>query len=338
MNPPSGRRLGRRLVFAFVAGVAVLSVAEGLARVVFHEAVYASIPSDAVATHIAKAGDLVYDPVLGWKRSVLPNPGLGLESHGFRHPELTEDKPAGRLRGFVLGDSQTFGAGVDPGQDYPSVAETTLRARGLDVEVVNGALAGYKSIQAYRLIETKLLAFHPDFVVVDCIPGDVDDVRETGPVVTTATSSVERVLFYSRLYRGLRLLLDETRSGHHSMRDATHAQGESWRPAATREEGLAGSNHDLIQALGEARGFEVYFLDYPFTGTPVRSLAPAELLPDGARVVPATAALRASGKAADALFLDNNHMSATGNAIVGAALADALEPCLRARADGRACP
>ena len=332
-------RSGRRLGYAAVVVLAASFIAEGVARLVIRESVYASVPSEAVKSHLAVAGDLVYDPVLGWRRSVLPNPVLGLERHGFRHAEVAEAKAPGALRGFVLGDSQTFGAGVDPGEDYPSVAEATLRSRGLDVEVINAALAGYKSIQALRLIETQLLAFDPDFLVIDCIPGDLDDLRETGPVDTGGFGpTVEKVLFYSRLYRGLRLLLDETRPGHHSMREAAAGQGETWHPATTREEAARQSNHDLIQALGDARNIAVYFLDYPFTGDPVKSLAPATLLPDGARVVPATAALRATNQPAPALFLDNNHMSAAGNATVGAALADALEPCLRARLTGSACP
>ncbi len=170
-------RPGRRLGYAVVVGLAAAFIAEGVARLVIRESVYASVPSEAVKSHLAVAGDLVYDPVLGWRRSVLPNPVLGLERHGFRHADVAEAKAPGALRGFVLGDSQTFGAGVDPGEDYPSVAEATLRSRGLDVEVIN---AGVPSADA-DLMSAWCLAEGPRFEVDEVLwarrpagPGGVD--------------------------------------------------------------------------------------------------------------------------------------------------------------------
>jgi lysophospholipase L1-like esterase len=77
----------------------------------------------------------------------------------------------------------------------------------------------------------------------------------------------------------------------------------------------------------------VVFLDYPFwnhnnpaarSSEIIACLAPAERLPAGALVIPVCQALKDSGRPPDELFLDNNHLSALGNKIVGEALAEGI--------------
>lgn len=319
----------RRLAFGALVLFVVLVLLEAGARILIHDVALATIPAEKVRAHIREGGDIAYDPILGWKRTQLPNPGLGLDSNGFRHIEVRPEKKPGRIRGFVLGDSQTYGAGVDFGEDYPAVAERTLRARGVDVELINAGLSGYTSRQAHRLIQVKLLAFDLDFVVIDC--RTKDDERDDGPPMTTGfVPAIQRMLFYSRFYRGMRLLVREVDPTDGIAMRAP--QNPNPNPGVMlpplREEEVLG-NHDLIQALGQEHGFDVWFVDYPFKAEPAVSLATAENLPPGARVVPATRALVDSGKTADELFLDNNHLTVEGCALVGTALADALEGRLR---------
>ena len=42
----------------------------------------------------------------------------------------------------VIGDSNVYGKGISPSQNYPSQLEAALRARGLDVRVSNGGING----------------------------------------------------------------------------------------------------------------------------------------------------------------------------------------------------
>ena len=46
------------------------------------------------------------------------------------------------IRILALGDSLTQGYGLPPGTDFPTVLERTLKARGLDVVVVNAGVSG----------------------------------------------------------------------------------------------------------------------------------------------------------------------------------------------------
>jgi hypothetical protein len=99
--------------------------------------------------------------------------------------------------------------------------------------------------------------------------------------------------------------------------------------AGKNPHGSGEGNHDLILAFAEREGIEVIFLDYPLwaEGTVV-SRAPAAELPRGATVVPATAALLATGKPASDLFFDNNHLSVEGARVVGETLAASLADTL----------
>jgi len=306
----------RRLAFAALVVPLALAALELGARVVLRDAALASIPAESVREQLTTS-DIVYDPVLGWRRSQLPNPGLGIDSNGFRHREVAVAKTT-RWRGFALGDSQTYGAGVAAGQDWPSVAESRLRAAGVSVELVNAALSGYSSRQDHRLFLTKLLAFHPDFVVVDA--RTLDDLRDVGPSAEGGVApAVERLLFYSRLYRGLRLVLQPVEPTGLRMRSPEEQQRRVSDPSRY-------GNHDLIQALGDREGVRVYFVDYPFKASPAVSLVDRSVLPPGARVIEATQALSTSGLDAAGCFLDNNHLTVAGNAVVGQAVADALLP------------
>jgi hypothetical protein len=324
----------RRAVYAAVVGVVCLLALEGAARVVLREAALASIPAETVRAHVTH-GDIVYDPVLGWKRTHLPDPLLGLDVNGFRHAEVHREKAPGTLRGFALGDSQTYGAGVDPGQDYPSVAEARLRAAGLPVELVNAGLSGYGSRQVWRLLNTQLLAFDPDFLIIDCRAED--DVRDDDTSFGGGgLDGIERFLFYSRLYRGLRLVVSYVDPRDGAPMHKEPPRGPPLPGVQPPPEDAAGhprlGNHDLLQTFAVNHGIDLWFVDYPFTGAPVAALATADRLPPGAAIIPAAEALAATGRPAGELFLDNNHLTVLGNEVVGDAVAKAIGPRLAARA------
>ena len=324
-DPSVGRRAWRRLrkpLLGLAVAAALLGVTEGVLSVLVREVGQASIPSNVVAAHVAR-GAMKYHPDLGWTWSRVPEPSLGINSEGLRYRDLPKAKTPGTLRGFTLGDSQTFGAGLDAPDTYTAVAERTLRDAGWSIELVDAGIAGYGSLQALRLIEGKLIAWDPDFVVIDC--RTFDSVRETRITRHRGwMEPVRQLLFSSRIYYVLRLAL----------REAGNEQGRRMLPHAGEDAQKDGrafgeSNHDLILAFAEREGIQVIFIDYPLwaDGTVVSRATPAEL-PPGATVVPATAALLATGKPASDLFFDNNHLSVEGARVVGETLAATLAEAL----------
>ena len=89
-------------------------------------------------------------------------------SMGLRGPEVEREKAPGAFRIACLGDSQTFGHGVNDGDDYPRVLEGALRAAqpASSIEVLNFGVGGYDTEQETLLLQRKGLDFQPDLVLL----------------------------------------------------------------------------------------------------------------------------------------------------------------------------
>ncbi len=309
----------KKLAYGLLAAFLVLAGTEVALRFLLREVGHVSIPAESVESHVR--GGMAYDPDLGWTWRQVPQEALGINEDGFRHPPVSKTKPPGVWRGFTLGDSQTYGAGVDADQTYTAFAEKALRSHVADpskVELINAGISGYTSLQALRLIQKKLLAWDPDVIVIDC--RTYDSLRE-GPLEAPSeeVATLQRLLFHSRLYYVLRFGIDRLRPVQpRRMHEHSEIKGA---------ERSRFGNHDLIVALGKQRGFGVVFLDYPFWNSAnnhIVCLAPPEELPPGQVVARGCLALQQSGYPPEALFLDNNHLKPLGNRIVGQALAKAI--------------
>ena len=97
-------------------------------------------------------------------------------SHGFRTPEFSLGRTPGTVRVVVLGDSSTFGWGVDASEAYPQQLRAALAAR-LDlplerVEVIDLGVPGYSSFQGLVLLQRLGLALSPDLVVWSFLSND----------------------------------------------------------------------------------------------------------------------------------------------------------------------
>jgi lysophospholipase L1-like esterase len=123
---------------------------------------------------------MVDHPQLGYvhPRSVTYRLGdnrVSLNSHGHRDDEMPVEKPAGERRILVLGDSVTFGWGVDQGQDYPARLEALLRQHtGAVWQVINAGVNGYNSEQEAIYFATEGIRFQPDIVLLVYVGNDVE--------------------------------------------------------------------------------------------------------------------------------------------------------------------
>src|SRR5207344_2701442 len=97
---------------------------------------------------------------------------------GLRGPEVTAKRP-GELRILALGDSFTYGYGVQDAETYPAVLEALLRERGHDVSVLNAGVPGYSTDQSYAYFLGAGLDLEPDVVIVGIHCSDVSDNYES---------------------------------------------------------------------------------------------------------------------------------------------------------------
>lgn len=93
---------------------------------------------------------------------------------GWRDTERSYARPEGKRRAVALGDSFTFGVGVDDGERYTDV----LNARCRGWEVVNLGVAGYGTDQELRLLEVEAFRYEPELVLLTVYLGnDPEDIR-----------------------------------------------------------------------------------------------------------------------------------------------------------------
>jgi len=309
----------RKALYAGIVAALLIGGAELALRFAFPLARTASLPEGMIRVHMNVTG-FRYDPDLYWYWQHLPSPGMQINEHGFRRTKpMQAEKPRGTKRAVVLGDSQTLGAGVGPEETFSAVAEREL---GDDWEVLNAGISGFRSLNVYRLLQLRIQHYDPDVIVVDCMP--FDSPRDDGPIhaAPLGASLVKRALWHSRIYYLVRHAVEKSRADRSRWLDVDGA----FEPQNVGNHG----NHDLISAWGQENGVEVLFMEYPVTNEQWYlgcHTDPGEL-PEDVAVVPACQALAASGKGGKALFLDRNHMTVTGNEVVGQALAESLRATL----------
>ncbi|HYX27076.1 MAG TPA: SGNH/GDSL hydrolase family protein [Pyrinomonadaceae bacterium] len=98
-------------------------------------------------------------------------------SMGFRDREFTTQKSA-QTRIVAIGDSFTFGWGVQDAESWPKVLENRLRESGLNVELANLGKPGGSPANYAEIAENALPLLHPDLVIVGVLQGD--DVAQMG--------------------------------------------------------------------------------------------------------------------------------------------------------------
>ncbi len=107
---------------------------------------------------------------------------IRINSFGYRDVEFNREKAPGTFRVLCLGDSFTFGSGLELEQTYPKQLETLLRERlpGRMIEVINAGFAsGDTADAAYLYLKNEGMALNPDFVFLGFLPrGDIDELME----------------------------------------------------------------------------------------------------------------------------------------------------------------
>lgn len=108
----------------------------------------------------------------GWRARVAPSEMI-INSYGFRGPELSEVPSVGKMRIVVLGDSFTFGQGVNYAASYPSVLQEQLNRAGIDAEVLNFGVPGHSPPQSFALAKARVAPLKPDLVLLSVFANDM---------------------------------------------------------------------------------------------------------------------------------------------------------------------
>ncbi len=138
-------------------------------------------------------GSFEHDPILGWRNrpnfsmvgkspdSVAGRVEYTHNSRGLRDEEYPYQKPEGTYRILVLGDSFTYGDGVQRSEAFPEILESLLKEHG-SFEVINTGVTGYGLTQETLYYETEGYKYEPDLVMLVFFHNDLTDlVKEKEP-------------------------------------------------------------------------------------------------------------------------------------------------------------
>lgn len=178
----TGSRRTRQVLLAAIALAVSLAVAEWLCRVILPRGTSMRFEQDVKELQAIQLPQLVSvirdDPDLFWR--LIPNQTLPPECYPFfgvisngqglrEDHEIAIPKPPHEFRILFLGDSCTFGYGLEHTDGFVDRLEKKLQSEapcGWTVECINAGVPGYSLFQGLRFLETEGLRYQPDLVVV----------------------------------------------------------------------------------------------------------------------------------------------------------------------------
>ncbi len=335
-DPPNRTRWRTRLAVLLGTLVVLLLLFEAGARI------YARTQN--------KQRGMDYDPVLGYRmRPDVVKVGsqwsadepAWTNSQGWRDEEMPRERNPDKRRVVVLGDSFTFGMGVDYGQRFSEYLELHPQ-----LEVYNMGINGYGPDQACLLLEEEALDYDPDLVVlVTYISNDVDDVRysrnghwpkphfllEDGELVLVPPERTWDVNLRLSSYLG-EGLFDTWR-----LRLPDRVRAAAWKEADTVP--LLVAIGARMQSRCQEAGvpFLVLFGHHPHRVSEGpwenerRALEGFREL--GIPTIDSLPAIRAASEAGQELFLPNIHWNAAGHRLIADLLWDEIRVLLELEAD-----
>lgn len=114
-----------------------------------------------------------------------------INSVGIRDADFISASPAGTYRILAIGDSQTFGNGLELANTWPKQLEAIINqtATTKNTEVINAGLPGSDTWQHEIILQRMLSIYQPDAVVLALYVNDV--VERFDPKPTTKTKNLQ---------------------------------------------------------------------------------------------------------------------------------------------------
>jgi lysophospholipase L1-like esterase len=107
-----------------------------------------------------------------------------INDDGYRGKQRSMQKQPEVTRVIIIGDSFTYGMGVDLEDTYPQQLETFLNRNGGHYEVLNFGVIGYNMWQYNELLPRTALSYQPDIIILTLYQNDLKQSRppyETDP-------------------------------------------------------------------------------------------------------------------------------------------------------------
>jgi len=341
----------RKILYALVAILLPLLLVEGILRLVgfsYEERVVSLDFVGITNTDRETRRNLHLDPDLFW--SIAPHANLSMSNGGvferanalgLRGYEVDRTKPDGVRRVAVVGDSCTFGFGVELARTWPFELERRLRASGSQVEVVNGGVPGYSTYQCRERLRRDLLPLEPDVVVLyagqwnDFVPavGAPDHEKAAAAESSALPADLTNDFGGLRLFQAVAWasveVRDEIRKGRSALITSDFQGGQPADNPRVPVDRFV-ENLEAVARMARERGIPVFFVPGPVPRSTEERFPDVnryrEVLREtarrlGVRVVPVDAALRAHD---EGVFRDWVHPSPLGHRVIAERLFETL--------------
>jgi len=263
----------------------------------------------------------------GWRTRIAPTT-FRTNRFGARGPDFAVPAEPGVLRIAAVGDSFTFGQGVEEDEAFGQVMARALQARGIPAEVLNFGVPGHSTPQEVALVRHKVLATQPDVVLLHVFVNDLT-VEESYCDYGSGGIALGKWLLHN-VYVARQIMM-LTHAGGHGAGAATGVDGSPGERfvASLKELEALGREHDFLTAAVLLTDRQMYRQRCPgcdiahdlVTQAPIHQV---DLSPVWAHLQ----------RDIDANFIrGDDHFTVVGNEIVGEALAGAVSqwPELKAR-------
>lgn len=181
-----------------------------------------------------------------------------INSHGFRGPETTVEKPTGVIRVVVAGASETFGLYESPGMEYAAQLDSILEERAPGrYEVINAASAGMTPPRVRFLWEAHLRRFDPDVLIFYPSPAFYLDERAPRDTTRIRRRAARPLPPRPRIMRKIKIVMKrfipevvQTRMNELLAARAAGNPGETWdEPPAGRVDTFRRQLGELVDAV-----------------------------------------------------------------------------------------
>ena len=241
----------KKLGYAVVPLLALLGLGEGVARLTGAGGMIL-YPSEG---NCHQRGELLGEELRPHCTARVAGKVFRTNALGFRDDEVADD---GRTRILAIGDSSTFGWGVEQYEPYPQVLQRLLDegAPWSRYRVINAGVPGYTSYHGRLYLQERGLALGPQVVIAaygfnDIVPGGdviaaLDWQRRMMPLLRLDDALIES----SRLWRWLRVQTLRPPSPGLPLRSTPEEFGDNLRAIVTLARG-AGAKPVLLRFLHE---------------------------------------------------------------------------------------
>jgi len=157
----------KRLRNVFVFSVITLALLELVSRAYFHWVIDYNIE---MSRYTALAKEVSDNPLIGHVhkpgfQGTLMGVDVRINADGLRDQE-SEIAKGDAVRLVFLGDSLTFGWGVEQDSVFSTLIEENYRSRGKPLEILNFGTGNYNTVQEVNLFLDKGLKYKPDGVIL----------------------------------------------------------------------------------------------------------------------------------------------------------------------------